>query len=135
MPLAHERLEVYRVAVNFVAWTQPMIESLPAKVSARDQLERASTSIALNIAEGNGKHSLKERLRYWQIAEGSAVESSACLDVLVARKLLPETAVSHGKEQIESIVRMLNGLRRRFSTKESTADYVVGAWNQPRWSS
>jgi hypothetical protein len=48
----HERLKVYQEALRFIAWASPIIEELPAKLSARDQLDRASTSIALNLAEG-----------------------------------------------------------------------------------
>src|SRR5215203_4978817 len=79
---SHEKLFAYQRAISFVAWSQPVIESLPSKVSARDQLDRSSTSVPLNIAEGNGKFSNADRARFWQIAHGSAVESAACLDVL-----------------------------------------------------
>ena len=127
MALAHEKLDVYQASIAFIAWTQPLIESMPAKVSARDQLERASTSIALNIAEGNEKFSDKDRLRFWQIAQGSAVECSACLDVFVARKLLTNANVESGKAEIEKIVKMLMGLRKRFSSSvgEEPENYYV----------
>jgi len=101
MALSHENLRVYQAAIQFIAWTQSLIESIPAKVSARDQLERASTSIALNIAEGNAKLSVKDRLRFWQIAQGSAFECAACLDVFVARQILSKEEVLEGKDQIE----------------------------------
>ena len=127
MAFAHEKLDVYQLAIEFVAWTQPLIERLPAKVSARDQLERASTSIALNIAEGNGKHSHKERLRFWQIAQASAVECGACLDVLVARGIISASEGAPGKQTAESIFRMLMGLRKRFidSVNEENEYYVT----------
>ena len=96
MALSHENLRVYKSSIEFITWTQPIIERLPAKVSARDQLERASTSIALNIAEGNAKFSNKDRVRFWQIAQGSAFECGACLDVLVARKVLADDDVAGG---------------------------------------
>jgi hypothetical protein len=62
---SHEKLIVHQKAIAFVAWTQPLIESLP-KVSVRDQLDRASTSIPLNLAEGNVKFSTADRARYLQ---------------------------------------------------------------------
>ncbi len=111
---SHEKLAVYHKAIAFVAWTQPIIESLSAKVSAKDQLERASTSIALNIAEGNAKFSLPDRCRYLQTAVGSAVECAACLDVLVARKSKCSDEVDAGKQQLEVVVNMLMGLLNRF---------------------
>ncbi len=98
---------------------------MPAKVSAHDQLERASTSIALNIAEGNAKFSDQDRLRYWQIAQGSAFGCGACLDVLVARDVLPAGEAVKGKEQLYKIVKMIVGLRKRFGTvlEEEIVEY------------
>ena len=125
MSLSHENLRVYQASIRFIAWTQPFIEKMPAKVSARDQLERASTSIALNIAEGNAKFSDQDRLRFWQFAQGSAFECGACLDVLVARGIIPAAEEGKGKEQLKNIVNMIVGLRKRFGTvmQEESVDY------------
>src|SRR5215216_2594566 len=81
----HEKLRAYQEALRFVAWVEPLVEKLPARISARDQLDRASTSTVLNIAEGNGKRSHPDRCRYLDIARGSVVECAACLDVLVVK--------------------------------------------------
>jgi four helix bundle protein len=70
-------------------------------------VERAGDSVALNIAEGNGKFSRKDRARFFQIAHGSALESAACLDLLVARHCCPTHAIIRGKAILEEIVRML----------------------------
>ena len=40
----------------------------------RDQLVRAASSIALNLAEGNAKFSVKDKNRYFQSAYGSLRE-------------------------------------------------------------
>src|SRR2546423_1968336 len=63
MPFHHEKLTVYQRALEFATWSQDLIESLTKKTSTRDHLERAGDSIALNIAEGNGKFSLKSWLQ------------------------------------------------------------------------
>ena len=76
----------------------------------KDQLDRASTSIPLNIAEGNGKWSSRDRCRFLEIARGSAVECAACLDVLVAKHRLTVADVEPGKQQLHAIVSMLCGL-------------------------
>jgi len=86
MPFHHEKLTVYQRALEFATWSQDLIESLTKRTSTRDHLERAGDSIALNIAEGNGKFSQKDRARFFQIVHGSALESAACLDMLVARR-------------------------------------------------
>lgn len=112
---SHERLIAYRRAIAFVAWSQPIIESLPSKVSCRDQLERASTSIPLNIAEGNGKFSERERARFWQIAHGSTVECAAILDVLIARGLKQPEDTIEGKCILSEIVGLVLGLLRKLN--------------------
>src|SRR5437016_6913861 len=107
MAFHHEKLTVYQRALEFAAWSQDLIESVSKKTSTRDHLERSGDSIALNIAEGNGKFSQKDRARFFQIAHGSALESAACLDLLVARRCCADDAIKKGKATLEEIVRML----------------------------
>ncbi|MCA1659231.1 MAG: four helix bundle protein, partial [Verrucomicrobiaceae bacterium] len=113
----HEKLDVYREAIAFCAWTGELLNSISAKAAAKDQLDRASTSIPLNIAEGNGKFSVKDRARFLEIARGSALECAAALDVLVARKLVASNQVDTAKENLVRIVQMLMGMLRRFSER------------------
>jgi len=125
---SHEKLIAYQKAIKFVAWTQPLIEALPSKLAARDQLDRSSTSVPLNIAEGNGKFSPADRARFFQVAHGSAVESAACLDVLVARKFIPAEAAAEGKAQLEEVVNLLHGLLNRLGCRvsEVASEYLTG---------
>ena len=53
----HERLDVYVRSIEFVVWVAAFLDGVAAKSrpTAAKHLERAATSIALNIAEGNGK--------------------------------------------------------------------------------
>lgn len=107
MSFHHEKLIVYRRALEFAAWSQILIDSLIKKTSTRDHLERAGDSVALNIAEGNGKFSLKDRARFFQMAHGSALECAACLDLFVARRCCEQDAIANGKLILEEIVKML----------------------------
>jgi four helix bundle protein len=84
----------------------------------KDQLDRASTSIPLNIAEGNGKYSPKDRCRFFDIAHGSTLECASGLDVLVAKGKATSGQIRPGKETLQRIVRMLMGLIKRNSTRE-----------------
>ena len=78
----HERLDVYQVALDFVVLADEVAERLPRGRSAlADQLQRAATSVPLNIAEGAGEYSRKEKARFYRIALRSATESAAILDV------------------------------------------------------
>jgi four helix bundle protein len=127
----HEKLDVYREAIAFCAWIGELLSSISAKAAAKDQLDRASTSIPLNIAEGNGKFSVKNRARFLEIARGSALECAAALDVLVARKLATSEQVDRAKENLVRIVQMLMGMLRRFSEqadvlREEGNEYPAG---------
>jgi four helix bundle protein len=121
----HEKLRAYQEALRFMAWVEPIFEKLPAKLAARDQLDRASTSIALNIAEGNGKRSHPDRCRFFDIARGSAVECAACLDVLVIKQRLSQAEANEGKLVLLAIVSLVAGLIARFSSQmeEEPAKY------------
>lgn len=108
----HERLDVHKASLEFIAWLEPILQQLPKSISVLNQLGRASTSIPLNIAEGNGKYTSADRCRYFDNARGSAMECAAALDVLVAKGRCSENQVLPGKEQLASIVSMLVGLIR-----------------------
>ncbi len=108
----HEKLEVYQDSLAFIAWLEPFLQKMPRTLAARDQLDRASTSILLNLAEGNGKFPGPDRCRFFAISRGSALECAAALDVIVAKGQLQEPTVRPGKERLRGIVSMLVGLIR-----------------------
>ena len=114
----HEKLRVYQDAVEFCGWAGRLIETVEGKYAVKNQLDRASTSIVLNIAEGNGKRSHPDRCRFLDIARGSAVECAACLDVLRVRTGLNDATVDEGKDQLVAIVSMIAGLISRFGGGE-----------------
>jgi four helix bundle protein len=104
----HERLDVYRQAIDFLARADQMIESLPRGNSAlADQLQRAATSVVLNIAEGAGEFSANEKARFYRMSKRSATECAAALDILRVRKLADEAALGPGREALLRIVSML----------------------------
>ena len=115
----HEKLDVYQEAIAFCGWVGEFLTVISAKASAKDQLDRASTSIPLNIAEVNGKFSAKDRARFLEMARGSALECAACLDVLLVRKIASDEQVVPAKDRLARIVQMLIGLLRKFSERAS----------------
>src|ERR687892_1128 len=126
----HEKLDVYQEAIAFCGWVGGFLAAISAKAAAKDQLDRASTSIPLNIAEGNGKLSAKDRARFFEMARGSALECVACLDVLLVRKLATGEQIVGQKEKLARIVQMLIGLLRKFSERadvlrENAPEYPI----------
>jgi four helix bundle protein len=108
MVLDHEKLDVYHLALDFLVFASAIVEALPRGHShLSDQLTRASTSIALNIAEGAGKYSKPDKRRYYLTARGSATESGALLDVCLRLAPVDEAIHTEGKEMTISLLSML----------------------------
>ena len=123
----HDRLDVYHLAIEYSADSFSFAKDLTGvHRHARDQWLRAAQSIPLNIAEGNGKRSPKDRARYFEIARGSAFECAAIQDVLIASGGL--SAVSNGemKQKLKRIVSMLT----RMVMMADTAAETPAAYNE-----
>jgi four helix bundle protein len=101
----HERLDVYQEAIAFCGWAGDLLSEVTVKASVKDQLDRASTSIPLNIAEGNGKFSNADRARFLEIARGSALECAACIDVLAVRRLIAAERIMPRKSNLFALLR------------------------------
>ena len=128
----HEKLKVYQSAIAFVTWSTDLVIEVEAKAAVKDQLDRASTSVPLNIAEGNGKFAVRDRCRFLDFARGSALECAACLDVLVAKRLIEAERIHSGKERLLEIVSMLIGLASSLNARiqEDVLGYAVGEQEQ-----
>jgi len=126
MAFGHEQLDVYRAAIEYVGWAYRLCEQLSGHRNAKDQLLRASQSIPLNIAEGNGKAMDGDRRRFFEIARGSTFECGAIQDVLeICGALSPEDNIA-AKQLLNRIAAMLTRLGQRgYSVKEESAEYMA----------
>jgi len=90
-------------------------------------MDRASDSITLNIAEGTGKHTGKDKARYYDIARGSALESASCLDNMEVREMISNATMIEGKIILKEIVSMLFGLIKSVTDRayEPEEDYEI----------
>ena len=124
----HEKLDVYRLSIDFTAWAYQRAKLLSGPDRhARDQLLRASQSIPLNIAEGNGKRSGSDRARFLQIALGSTFECAAILDVLLACEVFTSAQCGEGKKLLQRIAGMLMRLVARVEgVREEAPPYDDG---------
>ena len=122
--LAHEKLDVYRCAIEFLALASRLLEALPrGHADLADQLRRAAMSIPLNIAESAGCRGAAERRRYLGIARGSATECSAILDVCRVLALAADGQTQEGKALLVRVVSML--------TRMTASDGPVGHAKTP----
>jgi four helix bundle protein len=113
VPLDAERLDCYRVAIAFQTIAARLVSN--RRLGAlRDQLDRASVSIVLNIAEGAGRGTVRGKASFFTIARGSATECAAILDLLLARGLVTPAHHKHGRGLLVRIVQMLTRLILRY---------------------
>ena len=96
-----------------------MIEELRAPIAplqGRDralyqQIRRAASSVALNIAEGNRRHG-RDRRQFFRIAAGSVAETRTALRVAQAWGDLDAERIAPALSELEDVQRMLHPLTR-----------------------
>ena len=109
------RLHVWQRSREFAVAISKLTRGFPRSdhgvVAA--QLRRAALSIPANIAEGCGKSSRKDVVRFLQIASASALEVENHLLIASDLGYLSAKAAQHSLGEIQAIQRMLAGLSRR----------------------
>jgi len=109
----HEKWDVYQAALELVILISDIVEQLPrGKAYLADQLQRAGTSVPLNIAEGSGENALSEKARFYRMARRSATECASILDVCHRLRLLDEHRYGEGRTLLLRIVAMLTRMGR-----------------------
>ena len=110
----HEKLDVYKVAIEWVILSEKIAQQLPrGRAYLVDQLQRSGTSIPFNIAEGAGEYSMPEKNRFYRIAKRSTTECAGILDVCYQLKLLEEPLFQEGRQLLLRLVAMLTKLARK----------------------
>jgi len=106
----HENLDCYRLAVEVALWVAKAPFG-PGFTALRDQGIRASQSVVLNIAEGCARGGGAER-NHFRIAQGSAAETCAVLDLFPASQGVNREALQEQQQKLRRIGAMLHRLAR-----------------------
>ncbi|MBI2339798.1 MAG: four helix bundle protein [Deltaproteobacteria bacterium] len=112
MAFSFENLDVYQRALDWAEAVETLSTGLKGKVSFSllDQLQRATLSIPLNIAESNGRWHKGEKRQFFWIARGSVFECVPIIQVLHRKKLIDEKQYASYYEQLDIIAKMLTNL-------------------------
>ena len=110
----YRRLDVYKDAKHLAINVNEALKSFPKeeRYALTNQLQRASTSVMFNIAEGFGRYGSKERIHFLDIANGSLMEVSSQIELAEAYHYISTTQREDFDNQILSIVKQLAGLRK-----------------------
>ena len=109
----YRRLEVYQNAKQLAIDIHELLKKFPQseRFALTDQLNRASTAVLFNIAEGFGRFSNNDRVRFLDIANGSLMETSSELELALSFKYITDEEFDILDERILVIVRQLAKLR------------------------
>ncbi len=113
-----EKLIAYQKALKFNALIQnQLINVFEPEKTVRYQLSRASLSVMLNIAEGSGRFSPRDKRNFYIIARGSVFECVAICDYLAQDGLISVDIHREVYAQAEEISKMLFSLIRQLESQ------------------
>ena len=106
-----EELEVWKKSRIFKNEIFELVKSFPKEEKFRlvDQLIRSSRSVSTQIAEGHGRRTFPDRLRFCIIARGSLSETLNHLMDAFDCNYLTDDMLSYCRNKINEIERLLNG--------------------------
>ena len=109
-----EKLEVWNDARHFVKAVYNITNNFPdnEKFGLSSQIQRASVSVVSNIAEGVSRNSVKEQIRFVEIAYGSLKEVYCQLYIAVDLGYLITELFDSIKAEVDKIANKLNALNR-----------------------
>lgn len=116
----HEKLDVYQAAIEFVVIIETIVKQFPRGRSYLvDQLQRAGSSVTLNIAEGAGEFSVNEKIRFYRMARRSATECAGIIDICMRLNLVDENINLKSRGLLLRIVSMLTKMTRPSSVTQA----------------
>lgn len=112
--LYFRKLNVYTNSKELVKYIYSLIQKFPPeeKFALCTQIRRASTSIPINIAEGFGRFSSKEKARFIEIAFGSLTEISCELELSYELGYITLEDFDEAERQIVIISKQLSNLHK-----------------------
>lgn len=120
-----EKLNVWQEAKKLVVDVYHLLDVFPKfeKYALCDQIRRAVVSVPSNIAEGSGRKSLKEQIRFLEISYGSLMETFNQLLIAIDLTYITEESVEAIKPRIDAVAKMINGLSNSYSAKLNSAEF------------
>lgn len=110
--MQHEKLEVYQEARSLARKMMELGDKKYPSFEFNNQILAAALSIPLNIAEGSGRTSPKERAHFYSIARGSTAECASFCDMALDLKIINEGLSMALKAHCQIVSKMLFGAIR-----------------------
>ena len=114
-----EKLEVWQKAIELADLIYDATRNFPdyEKFGLANQMRRAAVSVSSNIAEGSGRNSERDFIRFLQISYGSLMEVVSQLKIVEKRGFIEPQDAQRIYDLCEQTSRMLSGLRSSLERK------------------
>ena len=112
-----EKLDVYQKSLTLSAEVYEFLKMVNIDKILKNQLQRAITSITLNIAEGSGRFTRKDKKNFYINARGSILECVAIFQILWKNKEIEQNTYDDFYLKLEELAKMLSGLINKFLDK------------------
>ena len=115
----HEKLDVWNRAIDYGLSIYAATQAFPGeeKFGRTSQLRRAAVSVSSNIAEGNARSGIRDKIRFFEISYGSLMETVSQLAISHRLGLIPNDQIGPLRSEAASVARMLSALRGSFERK------------------
>ena len=123
MAYAFENMKAWQEARKLVVDVYRLLDGFPKfeTYALCDQIRRSVVSVSSNLAEGSGRFSLKEQLHFYEISYGSLMEAYNQLIIAADLNHIGADNLEELRPQIDTVARMLNGLRSSLLKKENNS--------------
>ena len=117
----YRKLKVYHKALDVVTRVYRLTNQFPQQetFSLTNQLQRAAISVPSNIAEGMGRFSIKERIHFLEIANGSLLETMCQLEIAQQLGYISKEQFTEEETLISETAGMLIGLCKTLEIKNN----------------
>jgi four helix bundle protein len=108
-----EKLEAWQLGIEFCNEVYEVTRVFPddERYGLTSQLRKAATSIPANVAEGSGRTSDRDNLRFIDIAYGSLMEVVSHIEVAHRRMFVADESRHQLRQLADRLARVLSGLR------------------------
>ena len=115
----YRKLKVYQDAMVLLEDVYQLTKKFPSSEihGLTNQIQRAAVSIPSNIAEGMGRFSIKDRIRFIDISNGSLMEVMCQLEIAHKLGYISDEELQMQDTKIATIAKMVLGLRKNLEEK------------------
>lgn len=110
-----KNLDAYKESKNLVKIVYGLLRQFPKEeqYALCDQLRRAVISVPSNIAEGNGRTSMKDQAHFFEMAYGSLMEVDCQMDIAHDLGYIGQTELDDIEKRVGVVASILSGLRSK----------------------